>query len=329
MKLKIKGIFTSALLALAGAGFVSNVGASDTAFPSRMVSIIVPTTPGGTADILGRLIGPKLAEMWGQSVVVENKPGAGTLVGTDYFARAKPDGHTLMVTFNELATLPAINKNAKVDVVNDFVRVGKIGSLPVAILTHPRFPANTLQELIAELKASPGKYTYSSNGSGGVLQLYTEMFKQEAKVDIMHVPYRGALEASTALLAGEVDVLVQFASGNVQGYVTSGRAKALAVASPNRLPGLPDVPTTAEGNLPSLQLEAWYGIFAPDGTPKAIVDKVNQDVARVLQMPDIQKRLAGIGMSVQTGTPEEFDEFFRSEYQRWTTLIKNAGIESN
>src|SRR5690606_20724080 len=260
-------------------------------FPTRPVSLVVPTTPGGTADILGRLIGPKLAQKWGQAVVVENKPGAGTLVGTDYVARAKPDGHTLMVTFNELATLPAINKNAKVDVVNDFIPMAKIGSLPVTILVHPKMPVDTLQDLIALLKAEPGKYTYSSNGSGGVLQLYTEMFKQEAGVDIMHVPYKGALEASTALLSGEVDVLVQFASGNVQGYVHSGRAKALAIASPNRLPGLPDVPTTAEAGLPSLQLEAWYGVFAPAGTSKNIIDKVNQDVAQALQQPDVKERL--------------------------------------
>lgn len=294
-----------------------------------MVSLVVPTTPGGTADILGRLVGPKLAQMWGQTVVVENKPGAGTLVGTDYVARAKPDGHTLMVTFNELATLPAINKNAKVDVVNDFIPVAKIGSLPVTILVHPKMPVTTLQELIALLKASPGKYTYSSNGSGGVLQLYTEMFKQEAGVDIMHVPYKGALEASTALLSGEVDVLVQFASGNVQGYVHSGRAKALAIASPNRLPGLPDVPTTAEAGLPSLQLEAWYGVFAPAGTSKNIIDKVNHDVAQALQLPDVKERLAGVGMTIQTGTPEDFGAFYRSEYERWTALIKNAGIQSN
>src|SRR5690554_5415894 len=266
------------------------LAAEDNSYPSRPVSLVVPTTPGGTADILGRLIGPKLAQKWGHAVVVENKPGAGTLVGTDYVARAKPDGHTLMVTFNELATLPAINKNAKVDVVNDFDPIVKIGSLPVAILVRPDLPVNTLQELITLLKENPEKYTYSSNGSGGVLQLYTEMFKQEANVEIMHVPYKGALEASTALLGKEVDVLVQFASGNVQGYIHSGRAKALAVASDERLPGIPDVPTTAEAGLPALKLEAWYGVFAPAGTPEAIIKKVNNDVREALEQPDVKER---------------------------------------
>lgn len=328
MKLRLKQVCLGLVVGLAGMAGTA-LATDSNSFPTRPVSLVVPTTPGGTADILGRLIGPKLAQKWGQAVVVENKPGAGTLVGTDYVARAKPDGHTLMVTFNELATLPAINKNAKVDVVNDFDPIVKIGSLPVVILVRPDLPVNTLQELIKLLKENPDKYTYSSNGSGGVLQLYTEMFKQEADVEIMHVPYKGALEASTALLGKEVDVLVQFASGNVQGYVNSGRAKALAVASDERLPGIPDVPTTAEAGLPSLKLEAWYGVFAPTGTPEAIIKEVNNDVREALEQPDVKERLAGVGMAIQAGTTEEFTEFYKSEYERWTALIEKAGIQSN
>ncbi|WP_255592975.1 tripartite tricarboxylate transporter substrate binding protein [Bordetella sp. BOR01] len=313
-------------LAIAGQAAVA---ADQAAYPSRTVSIVVPTTPGGTADLLARLVAPKLAALWGHPVIVENKPGAGTLVGTDYAAQAKPDGYTLLLTFNELATLPAINKHAKVDVVNGFERIGKIGTLPVLILANPKVKANTLKELIDEARQHPGKLTYASNGSGGVLQLYTEMFKQEAGVDIMHVPYRGALEASTAMLAGEVDVLVQFASGNVQNYVKANRTKAYAVASKERLPALPDIPTTAQAGLPSLELEAWYGMFAPAGTPQSIIEKVNKDFIQVLQMPDVRERLNGVGMAVDTGTPESFDAYFKNEYRRWTDLIVAAGIESN
>ncbi|MFD4839200.1 tripartite tricarboxylate transporter substrate binding protein [Achromobacter sp. NPDC058515] len=310
-------------------GTQAAAAADEAPYPSRTVSIVVPTTPGGTADLLARLVGPKLAVMWGHPVIVENKPGAGTLVGTDYAAQAKPDGYTLLLTFNELATLPAINKHAKVDVVKGFERIGKIGTLPVLILANPKVEANTLRELIAQAKQNPGKLTYASNGSGGVLQLYSEMFKQEAGVDIMHVPYKGALEASTAMLSGEVDVLVQFASGNVQNYVKANRTKAYAIASSERLATLPDVPTTAEAGLPSLQLEAWYGVFAPAGTPRSIIDKVNKDVIEVLQMPDVRERLKGVGMAVDTGTPESFDAFFKKEYRRWTDLIVSAGIQSN
>lgn len=315
------------VLSLLIGGFAAAADQAD--YPSRTVSIVVPTTPGGTADILARLMAPKLSVMWGQPVIVENKPGAGSLIGTDYVAKAKPDGYTLLLAFNEVASLQAINKNARVDVVKDFAKVGKIGTLPVLILTNTKVTANTLQELIDQARQAPGKMTYASNGSGGVLQLYTEMFKQEAKIDLLHVPYKGALEASTAVIAGEVDALVQFASGNVQNYVKSNRAKALAVASAQRLPGLPDVPTTKEAGLPPLQLEAWYGMFAPANTPKAIIDRVNKDFVEVMQMPDVRERLNGIGMSVDTSSPEAFDTFFRQEHKRWTDLIVSAGIESN
>lgn len=308
---------------LAGAAAVAET------YPARPVTIVVPTTAGGTADILARLIGPKLTALWGQPVVVENRSGAGTLIGTEFAARAQPDGYTLMITYSELATLPALNKNARIDVVKDLARVGKIGSLPVLILAHPSMPANTMDELVARLRADPGKYSYASNGIGSALQLYTEMFRQAAKVDIMHVPYRGALEASRAVLGGEVDLLVQLGNGNVIGYVTSGKAKAYAVASPQRLAALPDVPTTAEAGLPGLQLEAWYGLFAPAGLPPEQVEKLNRDLATVLAMPDIHDRLVSFGMQVQPGTPQQFDAFFHDEYQRWTRLIEDAGIQIN
>lgn len=297
-------------------------------FPDKPVSIIVPTTPGGTADILARLIGPKLAEKWKQPVVVENKPGAGTLIGSEFVARAKPDGYTLMLSFNELATLPALNKDVKLN-VDSLTRVGQIGSLPVLVLTNPKITSNNLQELIALFKANPGKYTYSSNGAGSSLQLFTELFKREAGVDVLHIPYRGALEASMAAIAGEVDLLVQFASGNVINHVKAGKLKAYAVASDKRLEGLPDVPTAAEAGLPGLRLQAWYGLFAPAGTPDALVQKINKDLNEALALPDIQERLKGINLQPTPSTPAEFDRFFRAESERWAALIKAAGIQSN
>ena len=314
---------------LAAAGLLCSPAFATGAFPQRTVSIVVPTTAGGTADILARLIAPRLSQMWGQAVVIENKPGAGSLIGAEYVARAAPDGHTLMLTFNELASLPAINKNVRLDVVNDFTRIGRIGSLGVLVLAHPSMQANTLQELIATLRASPGKYTYSSNGAGSVLQLYTEMFKREAKVDVLHVPYRGALEASTALLAGEVNMLVQFASGNVQSYVTSGRAKAYAVASDARLSGLPNVPTSAEAGLPGFRLEAWYGLFGPAKMESAVAERINRDLAEAMKHPDVVQRFAAINLQAQPGTVASFDTFFRAETKRWAELITSAGIQSS
>ena len=308
--------------ALAGPAFAAD-------YPQRPVSIVVPTTPGGTADILARLIGPRLAERWGQAVVVENKPGAGTLIGSDYVARAKPDGYTLMLTFNELATLPALNPNVRLDVENGLARIGKIGSLPVLVLTRPGIDEPGLPALIARFRANPGQYTYASNGSGSSLQLFTEIFKREAGVDVMHVPYRGALEASMAAIGGEVDLLVQFASGNVINHVKGGKLKAYAVASPQRLEALPAVPAAAEAGLPELRLEAWYGLFAPAGLPDDLALKINRDLNDVLAEPAIRERLKGINLQVQTGSPSDFDTFFRAEYARWSGLIRTLGIKSS
>jgi len=308
--------------ALAGPAFAAD-------YPQRPVSIVVPTTPGGTADILARLIGPRLAERWGQAVVVENKPGAGTLIGSDYVARAKPDGYTLMLTFNELATLPALNPNVRLDVENGLARIGKIGSLPVLVLTRPGIDDPGLPALIARFRANPGQYTYASNGSGSSLQLFTEIFKREAGVDVMHVPYRGALEASMAAIGGEVDLLVQFASGNVINHVKGGKLKAYAVASPQRLEALPAVPAAAEAGLPELRLEAWYGLFAPAGLPDDLAQKINRDLNDVLAEPAIRERLKGINLQVQTGSPSDFDTFFRAEYARWSGLIRTLGIKSS
>lgn len=308
---------------------VVSTSASAQAFPSRPVTLVVPTPPGGTADIVGRLIGPKLSELWNQPVIVENRPGAGSLIGTQYAARAAPDGHILLVTFNELATVATLNKNARLDPIKDLTRVVKIGSLPVVILGRPTLPVKDMAGLLTMLRQSPDKYTYSSNGVGSILNLYAEMFKHEAKLKIRHIPYRGSVEASAGVLSSEVDLMVQFASGNVVNYVTSGRAQAYAVASPERLARLPNVPTTREVGLPGLQLQAWYGVFAPAGTPAALVYKINADVAKALEMPDVKERLAGVGMQVESGTPEAFDRFFIDEHRRWTKLITDIGIETN
>ena len=322
------------IAAIAGVTFAAPVLAAaaapvDPSFPTRAVTIVVPTTPGGTADILARLLSPKLSQMWGQPVVVENKPGAGTLIGSDYVARAKPDGYTLLLTFAELATLPSINKSVKLDVVKDFTRIGRIGSLPVALLTGPSTTFTNAQELITALRANPGKYTYASNGSGSSLQLYTEIFNREAKVDVLHIPYKGALEASMALMAGEVDILVQFASGNVVNHVKGGKMKAMAVASPTRLSTLPDVPAAPEVGLPGFELDAWYGLLGPAGMSPGMVAKLNHDLNEALAMPDIKERLTGINMLVQPGDPKTFDTFFISEYKRWKDVIEQAGINSN
>ncbi len=329
MHRKIRTTWVSACLTASLALSAATAVHAQTAFPQKPVSIIVPTTPGGTADIVARLISPKLSQQWGQPVVVENKPGAGTFIGSDYVARAPADGHTLLLTFSELASLPSINKNIKLDVVKGFTRIGRIGVLPVALLSHPSLPAKNAEELLALLRASPGKYTYSSNGPGSSLQLYTEIFRREADVDIMHVPYRGALEASLAAIAGEVDLLVQFASGNVINHVRADKLRAYAVASPERLQKLPEVPTAAEVGLPGFRLDAWYGLLGPAGLPNEIVNQINLDLQQALSHADVRERLDGINILVQTGSPAEFDRFFVQDHDRWARVIRESGIQSS
>jgi tripartite-type tricarboxylate transporter receptor subunit TctC len=299
------------------------------AFPDHPVTIVVPATPGSLTDLVARVMTPRLSQLWSQPVIVENRPGASSLIGTQYTMKQKPDGHTLMLATVELATMPALNKRAQLDVIAGLDAVARIGSLPMVVLASNQFPATTYAGAAALFKASPGKYTYASNGTGSIMQLYAEMFKREAGVNLLHVPYRGGPEASRALLANEVDVEIQIANGNILGYLSGGKAKALAIGSPTRLKALPDVPTTAELGMPQLQMEVWYGMFAPAGMPKDLLDRLNTDIATVLHAPEVQGRLRELGMDVQTEAQAAFSQYFNAEHKRWTRLIAESGIQVN
>ena len=309
-------------------GTLGSSAAIAQSYPTRQVSIIVPTTPGGIADNLARLIGTKLAEMWGQQVIVENRAGAGTQIGSESVARAKPDGYTLMVAYSDLAIMPALNPKLRFDVVNDFTRIGKLGSVPAVILVNPSMKAANLQELIGVLKADPGKYNFGSGGPGSILQLYGEMFKQAAGVDIVHVPYKGSIEATAALMANQVDLVFQLASANVAQQIAVGKLRGIAASSPQRIQTLPEIPTTAQAGLPSFQASAWYGFFGPAGVSGEIVAKVNADIAKVLAMPDVRTRLSALGVAIEAGTAEDFDKFFRADHAHWSSTVKAAGIKA-
>jgi len=299
------------------------------AYPTRQVVIVVPTTAGGIADNMARLIGSKLAELWGQPVVVENRTGAGTQIGSESVARAKPDGYTLMVAYTDLAILPALNPKLRFDVLNDFTRIGKLGSVPAVVLVNPAMKANSLQELITILKAEPGRYNFGSGGPGSILQLYGEMFKQAAGVNIVHVAYKGSIEATSALIGNQVDIVFQLASANVAQQIATGKLKGLAASSPARIPTLPEIPTTVEAGLPAFQAGAWYGVFAPAGAPPSIVGKINADLAKVMAMPDVRTRMAALGVAIEGGSPEEFDRFFRADHDQWKRTVKAAGIKAD
>ncbi len=296
-------------------------------FPDKPVNIIVPTSPGGIADTSARLIAAKLAILWGQPVVVLNKTGAGSQIGFEAAAQSKADGYTLLMGYDELATFSAFNPQSKLKPINDFTPVAKIGTIPAVILTNPAFKANNLPDLIKELKARPGKYTYASSGPGTSLQLFGEQFKQAAKVDVLIVPYKGSVNATLGVVAGEVDMIIQLASANVTSMIKSGRLKPIAAATPARIERFPDVPTTSEAGLPGFLAIAWYGLFTPAGVPPDVLTKINSDVAKVVAMPDVQERLTGLGISSETASLETFRAFFNAEIAQWGKIVTESAIK--
>lgn len=306
----------------------SSLSFADT-YPSKPVTIIVPTTAGGIADNVSRLIGSKLGELWGKAVVIENRSGAGTQIGSEAVAKSKPDGYTLMVAYTELVTLPALNSGLRFNVIDDFTRITKLGNVPAVIATKPSLPANNLNDLLSLLKSSPGKYTYGSGGPGSIMQLYGELFKQKAGVDVLHIPYRGSAEATLAVMGGDVDIMFQLASANVVAHSQAGKLKLIAATTPRRISRLPEVPTTSESGMSEYQVQAWYGVFAPAGLPAELVNKINADVAKVVAIPDVQERMATLGIEIETSSPAEFDAFVRAEHDLWGGLIRSSGIHTN
>ncbi|MES2529773.1 MAG: tripartite tricarboxylate transporter substrate binding protein [Pseudomonadota bacterium] len=305
------------------------VAAHAQAFPDRPVTLVVPGTPGGLTDTLARLIAPKFAEAWGQPVVVENRPGAGALIGTQYAMRAKPDGHTLLMGSTDVLTLPLLNRNIAIDTLNGLQPIGRIASMPLLMLGSSRVAARTLPELVEAMRKAPGRYTYASNGNASILQLYAEMYSHEVGAKLLHVPYRGAVEATQALASGEVDFLIQPATGNVLGQIAAGRATPYAVLSAERLAALPDLPTISELGWPRLTTELWYGLFAPANVPRAIVEQINSDLRALIRSDDVGKRLAAYGLSPRPMGAAEFSSFYLQEHRQWEKVIRDAGIQAN
>jgi tripartite-type tricarboxylate transporter receptor subunit TctC len=291
-------------------------GATAQAFPAKPVRVIVPFPPGGGADALARLIGPRLTEIWGQQVVIENRPGASGHIGADFVALSAADGYTLLMS----STASLTEKN-----VDQFAPVSLVSASPYIVSANPRVAANNIRELIALAKASPGKLSFGSSGTGAASHLAAELFKSMAGVDLLHVPYKGTGQALTDLLAGTVDLM--FApSQTVMVQVQAGRLKALAVTGSTRSAQLPQLPTVAESGVPGYQAVGWFGVLAPAATPKAIVAKLSADVNRVLGERPVRERMLSLGADPAGNTPEEFARFIRDDQAKWSRLMKQAGI---
>lgn len=298
------------------------------AFPSKPVKIIVAFPAGGGTDIVARIVGQKLSESWGQPVVVDNRAGASGTIGTEAAARAEPDGYTLfMATMGNMTANQHLYPKMAVDPLRALAPVTKVVDVHFVLLANPSFEANSVGELIALARKRPGEIPYSSSGPGGAPHLAMELFKRQAKVDLIHIPYKGSAPSFNDLIGGRVmltmDSLVQSLP-----HIKSGRLKALAVLGPKRTALLPDVPTISESGVPGYALTNWFGLLAPFSTPREILLKIQNDVARVLKDPDLRKKIAGLGADVVGNSPEEFGAAMRAESAQWAEVIKAANIRA-
>jgi tripartite-type tricarboxylate transporter receptor subunit TctC len=311
--------FTFAALAL-----LTTCALAAAPYPNRPIRIVDPFAPGGSTEAQARAIAPKLTEAWGQPVIIEARPGAGSALGSQLVAQATPDGYTLLFNNVGLLTVPLLSKKPPFDPLRDFAPLILVGTQSQIIVVHPSLPG-TLKEFLSYAKANPGKVNFGSSGVGGSSHLGMEYFKMVAGIDIVHVPYKGSSPASSAILAGEIQ-LGGFAANAMIPHIKSGKLRALAVTSPRRTPLFPELPTAAEAGLPGFEIVSWGGMFAPAATPTAIVTKLNQGINAALQSAEVKERFSRFGVEPAGGTPQELSKLLASEVRRWSKVIADAGI---
>ena len=310
----------AALFTVAAANSLAQPG-----YPNRAVRLVVPSSAGGGSDIVARIIAPRLSERLGQQVVVDNRAGAGTMIGGEIVAKAPPDGYTLLMAISTLATNPVVYKKMPYDALRDFAPVTQATSLPNILVVHPSVPVHTAKELIAFARAHPGQLNFGSPGTGTNPHLAMELFLNMAKIKMVHIPYKGSAPAIVDIVAGHIAVMAATALTGIP-HVRSGRLRALAVTSAKRTAAAPDIPTLTEAALPGYEAVQWYGVLAPAQTPREIVARLHTEIARILQTPDIKERLLGDGADPVGSTPEEFTRFIRAETEKWAKVARDAGI---
>jgi tripartite-type tricarboxylate transporter receptor subunit TctC len=325
MRPTVRRLFVVAAGALAVAAALPAFAQS---YPAKPVRFIVPFPPGGPVDTTARGFTQKLSESWGQQAIVENRAGAGGIVGAEAAAKSAPDGYTFFVGSIHHSVLPGLNPKLPYNVEKDLVPVTFAAQFPIILVAHPSVPAKTVQELIAYAKQNPGKLAYGSAGNGGGTHLAGELFKTLAGVDLLHVPFKGSAPAMTDLLGGQVQLMFSDAPTALP-HIKSGRVRALGVGSPKRSALVPDVPTIAESGVKGYDAYSWAGVFAPAGTPKEILVKVNGDIVKALSDPEVKKRLLEAGAEAAPGTPEQFGAFLKGEIAKWGKVVKDANIKAD
>jgi tripartite-type tricarboxylate transporter receptor subunit TctC len=325
-RLKVKGIFLTLLAAIVPVTFAQTTAATTTSYPSKAIRIIVPFTPGGSTDILARAIGLELNKAWGQSVVIENVAGAGGSIGADKVAKSTADGYTLLMGhIGTLAVNPSLYPDLPYQPLRDFAPVAWVARVPNVLVVHPSVSAKTFKEFVTLAKSKPGQLNYGSGGNGSAANLATEYLKVQTNISLLHIPYRGTVPAMTDLLGGQIQVLFTGAPA-VIGQIKSGQLRALAVSSPQRLESLPDVPTVAEGGYKNFEADQWYGVVAPKGTPPEIVNKLNAQINRALQSPELKSRLNNEGAVAMPSTPDVFGALIKTEIERWKPVISSGRV---
>jgi tripartite-type tricarboxylate transporter receptor subunit TctC len=298
--------------------------AQDASFPSQTVRIIVNLSPGSVADGLARTVADKLAKAWNQQVIVDNRPG---LAGTAAVAKAAPDGYTLLVASSGHTIAPVVNKSLPFE-MRELTGVSKIASVPLVLVTPPDIAATNVAEFVALAKSKPGAMNFSSAGIASAAYLAAEFFRQATKIDIQHIPYRGAPEAVGSIMRG--DSHLYFFGVNLAAELKeAGKIRVLAVATPKRNPAMPDLPTVAESGYPGFAFDAWFGMLAPAGVPKPILDKISREVARAMQSPDVHERLSKQGLEIESNTPEAFEAMIQADIARYGKMLRDAGIAVN
>ena len=321
-------LFPQALIVLLSItfAFVAAAPATGQDFPKGPVRIVIPFPPGGPTDTVGRVIGTKLQEIWGQPVIFEYKAGAGTVIGVDYVAKSAPDGATIGMVNSSFAVNATLRKSLPYNTAKDLVAITQLANLQLAIVARPDAPFNTLPELIAYARKNPGKLTYGTPGAGGTTHLGAELLKREAGFDMLHSPFKGSAPAHTELMGGRIDLVFDpFLS--VLPYVKAGRMKMIATMGEKRVPGYPQYPTIAE-LIPGFSVNALLGFVAPAGTPRAVVQKIQADTARVLTSPETRKRIEDLGMEIVVSSPDQFDAFIQAEMKKWARVVVEARIEA-
>jgi len=319
-KVALRALVAGMLLGLVGSA------AAQQDYPSKPIRFITPFAPGGSTSIVTRLIGQKMTESWGQQVIVDNRPGGNTIIGTDALAKAPPDGYTIILVLNSHVINPLLIAHLPYDTVKDFAPVATVVAAEYLLVISPSVPANTLQEFIALAKSKPGQLNYASSGSGGVTHLASELFNMTVGAKLQHIPYKGTGPALTDLIGGQVQMYLCNPAAAIP-YVKNGKLKGIAVSGKHRLQALPQVPTFEEGGLPGLNARTWQGVLAPAGTPKPIINKLSSEMAKIMVMPDIRDKLVGMGLEPFYTNPEQFAALMKEDMAMFAKVIKAADIK--